>query len=87
MFKVYGYDSNIHRCVFCDNAKRLLEVKKQPYEFINVMPEKGVFDDEKIAELLAALGRESQVGLTMPQVFAPDGTSIGGFDQLRAYFK
>ncbi|AAU29268.1 NrdC thioredoxin [Escherichia phage JS10] len=87
MFKVYGYDSNIHRCVFCDNAKRLLDVKKQPYEFINVMPEKGVFDDEKIAELLAALGRESQVGLTMPQVFAPDGTSIGGFDQLRAYFK
>ncbi|AWD92122.1 thioredoxin [Escherichia phage CLB_P2] len=87
MFKVYGYDSNIHRCVFCDNAKRLLDVKKQPYEFINVMPEKGVFDDEKIAELLTALGRESQVGLTMPQVFAPDGTSIGGFDQLRAYFK
>ncbi|QHR70722.1 glutaredoxin 3 [Escherichia phage dhaeg] len=87
MFKVYGYDSNIHRCVFCDNAKRLLDVKKQPYEFINVMPEKGVFDDKKIAELLAALGRESQVGLTMPQVFAPDGTSIGGFDQLRAYFK
>lgn len=87
MFKVYGYDSNIHRCVFCDNAKRLLDVKKQPYEFINVMPEKGVFDDEKIAGLLAALGRESQVGLTMPQVFAPDGTSIGGFDQLRAYFK
>ncbi|AZV01036.1 thioredoxin [Escherichia phage vB_EcoM_005] len=54
---------------------------------MDVMPEKGVFDDEKIAELLASLGRESQVGLTMPQVFAPDGTSIGGFDQLRAYFK
>ena len=87
MFKIYGYDSNIHRCVFCDNAKRLLDVKKQPYEFINVMPEKGVFDEEKIAELLTALGRESQVGLTMPQVFSPDGTSIGGFDQLRAYFK
>ncbi|AWD91204.1 thioredoxin [Enterobacteria phage vB_EcoM_IME281] len=87
MFKIYGYDSNIHRCVFCDNAKRFLDVKKQPYEFINVMPEKGVFDDEKIAQLLAALGRESQIGLTMPQVFAPDGTSIGGFDQLREYFK
>ncbi len=87
MFKIYGYDSNIHRCVFCDNAKRLLDVKKQPYEFINVMPEKGVFDDEKIAQLLSALGRESQIGLTMPQVFAPDGSHIGGFDQLRAYFK
>ena len=87
MFKVYGYDSSIHRCVFCDNAKRVLDVKKQPYEFINVMPEKGVFDDEKIAQLLAALGRESQIGLTMPQVFAPDGSHIGGFTELREYFK
>lgn len=87
MFKVYGYKSEIHRCVFCDNAKRLLDVKKQSYEFINVMPEKGVFDDEKIAELLTALGRESQVGLTMPQVFAPDGSHIGGFNELREYFK
>ena len=51
MFKVYGYDSNIHKCVYCDNAKRLLTVKKQPFEFINIMPEKGVFDDEKIAEI------------------------------------
>ncbi|MFP9058829.1 glutaredoxin domain-containing protein, partial [Enterococcus faecalis] len=40
MFKVYGYDSNIHKCVYCDNAKRLLTVKKQPFEFINIMPEK-----------------------------------------------
>ncbi|AIZ02721.1 phage-associated thioredoxin [Escherichia phage vB_EcoM_VR26] len=87
MFKVYGYDSSIHRCVFCDNVKRFLDVKKQPYEFINVMPEKGVFDDEKIAQLLAALGRESQIGLTMPQVFAPDGSHIGGFTELREYFK
>lgn len=87
MFKIYGYDSNIHRCVFCDNAKRLLDVKKQPYEFVNVMPEKGVFDDEKIAQLLAKLGRESKIGLTMPQVFAPDGSHIGGFTELREYFK
>lgn len=87
MFKIYGYKSEIHRCIFCDNAKRLLDVKKQPYEFINVMPEKGVFDDEKIAELLEKLNRPTQVGLTMPQVFAPDGTSIGGFTELREYFK
>ena len=87
MFKVYGYDSNIHKCVYCDNAKRLLTVKKQPFEFINIMTEKGVFDDEKIAELLTKLGRDTQIGLTMPQVFAPDGSHIGGFDQLREYFK
>jgi glutaredoxin len=87
MFTVYGYDSNIHRCVFCDNAKRLLDVKKEAYEFINIMPEKGVFDDAKVQELLTKLGRESQVGLTVPQVFAPDGSHIGGFDKLREYFK
>ncbi|WKV23426.1 glutaredoxin [Salmonella phage SEA1] len=87
MFKVFGYDSNIHKCVFCDNAKRLLDVKKQPYEFINIMPEKGVFDDELIAELLTRLGRDTQIGLTVPQVFAPDGSHIGGFDKLREYFR
>ena len=73
--------------MYCDNAKRLLTVKKQPFEFINIMTEKGVFDDEKIAELLTKLGRDTQIGLTMPQVFAPDGSHIGGFDQLREYFK
>ncbi|ATN93048.1 NrdC-like glutaredoxin [Salmonella phage Melville] len=87
MFKVFGYDSNIHKCVFCDNAKRLLNVKKQPYEFINIMPEKGVFDDELIAELLTRLGRDTQIGLTVPQIFAPDGSYIGGFDKLREYFR
>lgn len=87
MFKVYGYDSEIYRCAYCDNAKRLLTVKKQEFEFISLMPEKGVFDEEKIQELLNKLGRESQIGLTVPQIFAPDGSHIGGFDQLRAYFK
>lgn len=85
MFTVFGYDSNIHKCVFCDNAKRLLGVKKQEYSFINVMPEKGVFDEVVISDLLRRLGRESQVGLTMPQIFAPDGTHIGGFDELRKF--
>ena len=43
--------------------------------------------EKKIAELLTKLGRDTQIGLTMPQVFAPDGSHIGGFDQLREYFK
>lgn len=85
MFTVFGYDSSIHKCVFCDNAKRLLDVKKQEYAFINVMPEKGVFDEVVVSDLLRRLGRESRIGLTMPQIFAPDGTHIGGFDELRKF--
>ena len=83
MLTIYGYDSNIHRCVFCDNAKRLADVKKIPYEFINVMPEKGVFDEDVIETLLTRLNRESKVSLTMPQIFIRDN-HIGGFDDLRA---
>lgn len=83
MLTIYGYDSNIHRCVYCDNAKRLADVKKIPYEFINVMPEKSVFDDKVIGELLQKLGRETQVGLTMPQIFN-EAVHVGGFDDLRA---
>jgi glutaredoxin 3 len=51
------------------------------------MPSKGVFDDVVIDDLLKRLKRESKVGLTMPQIFAPDGTRIGGFDELRATYK
>lgn len=91
MYKVFGYDSNIHKCVPCINAKRLLDAKKKDYEFVSVVTGKDengpVFDDAVIAQLLAKLGRETQIGLTMPQVFAPDGTHIGGFDQLKASFK
>ncbi|QQG32266.1 thioredoxin [Citrobacter phage CkP1] len=86
MLVIYGYDSTIHRCVYCDNAKRLAGVKKREFEFKNVMPEKGVFDDAVIAELLTRLGRDTQIGLTMPQIF--DGeTYIGGFTELREYLK
>lgn len=87
MLTIYGYDSSIHRCVHCDNAKRLAEVKRETYEFKNVMPEKGVFDDEVIAELLTRLGRDTQIGLTMPQIFDAKGAHIGGFTELREYFK
>lgn len=80
MLTIFGYDSSIHKCVYCDNAKRLADVKKIPYEFINVMPEKGVLDDAIIATLLAKLKRDTQIGLTMPQIFKGD-TYIGGYTE------
>lgn len=91
MFKVFGYDSAIHKCVPCINAKRLLDAKKQEYEFISVVSGKDengpIFNQEVIDELLTRLNRPSQVGLTMPQVFDPKGSHIGGFTELKEYFK
>ncbi|AHY25047.1 thioredoxin [Pectobacterium bacteriophage PM2] len=86
MLTIFGYDSNIHKCAYCDNAKRLADVKKIPYQFVNVMPEKGVFDDEVISKLLKRLGRESATGLTMPQIFF-NADYIGGFTELKSKIK
>lgn len=83
MLTIFGYDSTIHKCPYCDNAKRLATMKGIPFQFVNVMPQKEVFDDAVIADLLKRLGRESKVGLTMPQIFWNE-EHIGGFDQLRA---
>lgn len=85
MLMIYGFDSSIHKCVYCDNAKRFCTQKGIQYEFINVMPEPGVFDDAVIAELLTKLGRDTSIGLTMPQIFEENGTYIGGFDELRKH--
>lgn len=90
MLTIFGYDSAIHKCVHCDNAKRFCTQKGIPFEFVSVAPSKDengpVFDDEAIAELLHRLERDSKVGLTMPQIFREDtGEHIGGFSELRTY--
>ena len=83
MLTIFGFDSKIHKCVYCDNAKRFCSQKGIPYKFVNVMPEKDILDEDVIKEILNKLGRESRVGLTMPQIFKDDGTYIGGFNELR----
>lgn len=83
MLTIFGYDSTIHKCPYCDNAKRLATMKGIQFEFINVMPAKGEFDEEVISDLLKRLGRESKVGITMPQIFWNDN-HLGGFDDFRA---
>ncbi|QQV88937.1 thioredoxin [Providencia phage PSTRCR_121] len=85
MIKIYGFNPDHFKCAPCINAKRFCETKGHEYEFISVSSAPGPeFNQEVIAELLQMLGRESQVGLTMPQVFI-DGVSIGGFDDLRKH--
>lgn len=83
MLTIYGYDSTIHKCAYCDNAKRLATMKGLPFNFVNVMPAVGEFDEPVIAELLARMGRESRMGITMPQIFW-NGNHLGGFDDFRA---
>ncbi len=90
MLTIFGYDSSIHKCVHCDNAKRFCDMKGIPFEFMNVAISKEngdiIFDQEVIDELLHRLNRESKTGLTMPQIFREDtGEHIGGFSELRTY--
>lgn len=90
MLTIFGYDSTIHKCVHCDNAKRFCKAKGHDYEFRSVALGKIdndiEFDNEVIAELLHRLGRESKTGLTMPQIFREDtGEHIGGFAELMKY--
>lgn len=90
MLTIFGYDSDIHRCVPCDNSKRFCKAKGHDFEFISVVTGKDengpVFNKEVIAELLHRLGRETKTGLTMPQIFREDtGEHIGGFTELMKY--
>jgi glutaredoxin len=85
MIKIYGFNPEHFKCTPCINAKRFCETKGHEYEFISVSSATGPeFNQEVIDELLQMLGRDSQVGLTIPQVFIDD-KHIGGFDELRKY--
>lgn len=60
-------------CPFCVGAKKLLDRRGIPFEEINLAR-----DPDARAKLVAVTGR-----FTFPQIVI-DGTSIGGFDELRA---
>lgn len=89
MLTIFGYDEQFHKCVPCINAKRLAEKKGLEYQFISVVKGKDengpIFNEEVIQDLLDKLGRESKIGLTMPQIFDSRGTSIGGFAEMIAW--
>lgn len=90
MLTIFGYDSLIHKCVYCDNAKRLATVKKLPYVFHSVVTGKNeddlIFDESVIKDMLGRLDLETKDGLTMPQVFW-HGVHIGGFDDMKNAFQ
>lgn len=86
MVEIYGFHEAVFKCVPCINAKRLAKMKGLEYQFnsvaVSMGPNGPVFDEGIIKELLERLGRESKVGLSMPQIFV-DGEYVGGFDQFK----
>ncbi|QHJ78899.1 MAG: hypothetical protein [Caudoviricetes sp.] len=94
--EIFGYDPAIYTCAPCINAKRLTQMKidagmKLDVSFISIAKSKTasgkpVIDMTVGSELCKRLQRASIMGMTMPQIFV-DGRSIGGFSELREFFK
>lgn len=88
MFKVYGFEPAVYNCPPCINSKRLLDAKRQQYDFVSVADTKDeggkpVLNEIIVGELESLLGTRR---LSMPQIFH-DGKHVGGFDQLREYVR
>ncbi|NIR86691.1 glutaredoxin [Candidatus Bathyarchaeota archaeon] len=66
-----------NQCSFCDAAKALLEGANLPYTQYNVQ--------EPSSKWLLTLIKQAG-HTTVPQIFAPDGTYIGGYTELKEYF-
>jgi len=67
-----------NQCNFCDTAKALLKAKNLPYTEYNV----------QTASSKWVLTLIKQAGMTtVPQVFSPDGTHVGGYTELRELLK
>lgn len=65
-------------CSYCNRAKDLLTEKNQDYIYHDV---------EKVEWELMEMRKKTPPGTTsVPQIFI-DGTYIGGYDQLRAWYK
>ena len=65
------------QCNFCDSAKILMKGAGQNYTEYNVQSSSSKW----VLTLLKQAGRK-----TVPQIFATDGTYIGGYAELKALF-
>ena len=74
MKKILIYTTNT--CPYCIMAKKLLQDKQLSYKEIRVD-----LDDDAREKMITLSGRR-----TVPQIFI-DEESIGGYDDLYAYFK
>lgn len=65
-------------CPWCEKAQELLEVKGLSYSYKNVDPRMNPW----LRTLLIMSGKS-----TVPQVFSPDGSYIGGYEDLVRYLE
>jgi len=61
------------QCNFCDQAKALLKGANQPYVEYNIQ--------SPSSKWVLTLLKKSDIR-TVPQVFKPDGTLVGGYTEL-----
>jgi glutaredoxin len=64
-------------CSFCDNAKSLLKSGNRQYKVYNVQDT----DNKWVLNLLKSSGIT-----TVPQIFRPNGTLVGGYTELKELF-
>lgn len=87
--KIYGFDSSLKYCMYCEMAKKLCARKKIDFDFISVIKKADNKDGYKLIpgienELVKLLGKSELKGTTMPQIFV-DGNHIGGCDDFKKF--
>ena len=68
-------------CGYCVAAKKLLEEKQLAWEE-HVLGENLTKEDIQVA-VNSAVGGDGVEVTTVPQIIAPDGTYVGGYQQLK----
>jgi len=87
--KIYGFDSSLKYCMYCEMAKKLCSRKKIDFDFISVIKKADNKDGYELipeieSELVKLLGKSELKGTTMPQIFV-DGNHIGGCDDFKKF--
>lgn len=77
-YTIYGYRG----CSFCDEARMVLATRGLRDEYHDVKQDRSKFT-EMVDKVKAATGQNPT---TVPQIFAPDGSYIGGCDALKEKF-
>ena len=87
--KIYGFDSSLKYCMYCEMAKKLCNRKKIDFNFISVIKKADNKDGYELIpeienELVKLLGKSELKGTTMPQI-SVDGNHIGGCDDFKKF--
>lgn len=65
-----------NQCNFCDSAKAFLKAQNKPFIEYNIQTDSSRW-------LLTLIKKAGYT--TVPQIFKPDGTHLGGYTELKEY--